>query len=69
MDIIYQILVQNPLVNLRYLISASEKLPGIGVPIFVKPSDLLHEFHIGYADGQKAAQNGTESIKNAKLLV
>merc|ERR1712216_433315 len=68
MDTIFQILVQNPLVNLRYLIAASEKLPSSAIPVFVKPEELLKEFHIGYADGQKAV-NGTASIDDAKKMV
>ena len=48
MDIIFQIVTQNPLVTLRYIVTATQNLPGGFLPIFVKPADLLHEYNIGY---------------------
>jgi hypothetical protein len=48
MDLLYRVVAQNPLVNLRYVVTASQELPGGFLPIFVKPDDLLHEYHIGY---------------------
>lgn len=59
MDILYSVVAQNPLVNLRYIVTASENLPGGFLPIFVKPDDLLHEYNIGYQDGIKAIKNDT----------
>lgn len=59
MDILYRIVSQNPLVNLRHIVTASEELPGGFLPIFVKPDDLLHEYNIGYQDGIKAIKNDT----------
>lgn len=57
MDILYRIVSQNPLVNLRYIVTASQDLPGGFLPIFVKPDDLLHEYNIGYEDGVRATKN------------
>jgi len=69
MDIIFQIVTQNPLVNLRYIVTASQNLPGGFLPIFVKPDDLLKEYNIGYADGLKAIKNDTAYENIHKMLM
>lgn len=59
MDTLYNIVAQNPLVNLRYIVTASQSLPGGAIPIFVDQEKLLEEFNIGYQDGIKAINNDT----------
>lgn len=39
---------ENPKVNFRYIVTATESLPGGAVPIFAKPSDLENTYKIGY---------------------
>ena len=51
----------NPDVNFRYIVGATEPIPGSWIPIFINPDDLQKGFDIGYNDGVKAV-NGTDSI-------
>ena len=58
----------NPDVNFRYVVTATESLPGGAVPIFAKPSDLEDTYKIGYADGMKAIKHD-ESYKQYSDMV
>jgi len=53
----------NPKVNYRYIVSATETLPGGALPIFVKPGDLKKTYDIGFSDGLKAINNDTAYAK------
>lgn len=43
----------NPNINFRYLITATEALPGGWIPTY-NPSDLNKTYEIGWNDGMKA---------------
>ena len=45
-----------PDVKVRYVVSATETLPGSEVPIFVKQADLEKAYQIGYIDAIKAIE-------------
>ena len=49
----------NPKVNYRYIVTATETLPGGALPIWVKPEDLQRTYDIGYDDAIKAINNDT----------
>ncbi len=49
----------NPKVNFRYIVTATETLPGGIMPIFVNPGDLQKTYDIGFNDAIKAINNDT----------
>jgi len=58
----------NPKVQYRYVVTATEKLPGGELPIWVKPEDLQKTYEIGYNDAIKAINNDT-AYKQFKDLI
>ena len=56
----------NPEVNYRYIVTATETLPGGTIPIWVKPSDRKKTYEIGFNDAIKAINNDTayDEFKN-----
>lgn len=57
MNDVLPILDSNPDVNMRYLISASEELPGGYLSIVVKEEDMKKMWQIGYDDAKNAIEN------------
>lgn len=47
------------MINFRYIVTATEKLPGGLIPIFVNPDDLKKTYDIGFNDAIKAINNDT----------
>ena len=61
------ILDANPAVNLRYMISASQKLPGGFIPIFANPDDLKKTWQIGYDDAKRAIEANADPTLSFEL--
>jgi hypothetical protein len=68
MNDVMEVVKANPYVNYRYVISASEKLPGGPVPIIVKIEDIQKMYDIGYKDAVKAIK-GEEVFKEYKDMI
>jgi hypothetical protein len=48
MNDVMNVVNRNENVNYRYIITATEELPGGTIPIWVKPEDLTKTYNIGY---------------------
>lgn len=59
----------NPDIQYRYVMTATETLPGGTVPIWVKPSDLQKTYDIGYNDAIKAINNNSTAYSNFKDMI
>ena len=62
MNDVYIVADANPKVQFRYILTATESLPGGTIPIFVKPEDLKKTFEIGYNDAIKAINHNSSSF-------
>lgn len=60
MNDVMEVAKQNPEVKFRYILSATEKLPGN--VIFVNPEDLKEMYNIGYRDAISAINHNSTSF-------
>ena len=69
MNDVFIVANSNPGVNFRYIMTATEELPGSSIPIFVKPTDLQRTYDIGYNDAISAINHNSTAYERFADLV